>query len=95
MAAATSDRWGSDETCTTHDVRAVTSAGQNDRRSYRSAVHRGQIDTTKDDETIVSRSRQIAGMRSVGPSAGEEPGDARCKLGDDGGAGKDYEELRG
>ena len=95
MAAATSDRWGSDETCTTHDVIAVTSAGQNDRRSYRSAVHRGRIDTTKDDETIVARARAKSGMRSVGPSAEEEPGDARRKRGDDGGAGKDYEELRG
>ena len=32
-----------DETFTTHGVIAVTSAGQNDRRSYRSAVHRGRM----------------------------------------------------
>ena len=86
-AATTTDRWGSDKTCTTHDVRAVTSAGQNDRRSYRSAVHRGQIYTTKDDETIVSRSRQIARNEFSGSHGElEEPG--RCE------AGKDYKELR-
>ena len=72
-AAATTDRWGSDKTCTTHDVRAVTSAGQNDRRSYRSAVHRGRINTTRDDETIVARARAkpvcSVGLSSVGPTA--------------------------
>ena len=84
-----------DETCTTHDVIAVTSAGQNDRRSYRSAVHRGRIHTPGDDETIVACTRAKV-VCSVGPSsAEEEPGDARRERGDDDGAGKDCEELRG
>ena len=67
-AAATTDRWGSDKTCTTHDVRAVTSAGQNDRRSYRSAVHRGRMHTTEDDETIERDLTLAPGMSSVGPT---------------------------
>ena len=58
-----------DKTCTTHDVRAVTSAGQNDRRSYRSAVHRGRIHTTKDYKTIERDLALAPGMSSVGPTA--------------------------
>ena len=83
-AATTTDRWGSDKTCTTHDVRAVTSAGQNDRRSYRSAIHQGRLCTPRDDETIERNLALAPGMSSVGPnevsgSYGEleEPGDAR------------------
>ena len=57
-----------DKTCTTHDVIAVTSAGQNDRRSYRSAVHRGRMHTTENDETIERDLTLAPGMSSVGPT---------------------------
>ena len=61
-----------------HDVRAVTSAGQNDRRSYRSAIHQGRLVTHGDDETIERDLALAPGMSSVGPTASfEEPGDAR------------------
>ena len=78
-AAATTDRWGSDKTCTTHDVRAVTSAGQNDRRSYRSAIHQGRLCTPRRRQDHRARSRARARNEFSGSYYGEleEPGCAR------------------